>query len=125
MASKRGVELTAEMLSQLTILHVCGISPRVYLELLRADGCPVRVIKLGKLRLVRREEFVGWLESLAAPPRTAVEFAEEPPAPEEDPDAVDDWLQGLGFRRKRAAPAATDAGPQRPGHGRRRPPCGP
>ena len=55
MAAKRGVELSAEMVSQLTILHVCGISPRVYLELLRADGCPLRVIKLGKLRLVRRQ----------------------------------------------------------------------
>jgi hypothetical protein len=85
------------MVSQLTILHVCGISPRVCLELLRADGCPLRLIKLGKLRLVRREEFVAWLESLAGagPPLPA----EEVPAAQEDPDAIDDLVQGLGFRR--------------------------
>jgi hypothetical protein len=100
MAAKRGVELSAEMVSQLTILHVCGISPRVYLELLRADGCPLRVIKLGKLRLVRRDELVAWLESLAgaAPPAPA-DDVQEAPAAQEDPDAIDDLVQGLGFRR--------------------------
>ncbi|UQA59958.1 hypothetical protein [Polyangium aurulentum] len=82
MASKRGgAELTAEMLSQLNILNVCGISPRVYLELLRADVCPVRVIKLGKLRLVKREEFVAWLESMAAVPRAAADHGQEVPPP--------------------------------------------
>jgi len=100
MAAKRGVELSAEMVSQLTILHVCGISPRVYLELLRADGCPLRVIKLGKLRLVRRDELVAWLESLAgAAPRAQAEEVQEAPAAQEDPDAIDDLVQGLGFRR--------------------------
>jgi len=101
MAAKRSVELSAEMVSQLTILHVCGISPRVYLELLRADGCPLRVIKLGKLRLVRRDELVAWLESLAsgAVPPPPAEDVQEAPAAQEDPDAIDDLVQGLGFKR--------------------------
>jgi hypothetical protein len=91
------------MVSQRTILHVCGISPRGYRDLLRADGCPLREIKLGKLRLVRRDELVAWLESLAgaAPPAPAADV-QEAPATQEDPDAIDDLVQGLGFRR--AAP---------------------
>jgi hypothetical protein len=40
MAAKRGVELSAELVPQLTILHGCCISPCVYLELLRATGAP-------------------------------------------------------------------------------------
>ncbi|UQA59941.1 hypothetical protein [Polyangium aurulentum] len=76
----------------------------MYLELLRADGCPLRVIKLGKLRLVRRDELVAWLESLAgAGPPAAGEDVQEAPAAQEDPDAIDDLVQGLGFRR--ASPA--------------------
>jgi hypothetical protein len=91
------------MVSQFTILHVCGISPRVYLELLRADGCPLRVIRLGQLRLVRRDELVAWLESLAAAaPPPPVEDVQEAPAAQEDPDAIDDLVQRLGFRH--AAP---------------------
>jgi hypothetical protein len=61
---------------------------------------PLAVIKLVKLRLVRRDELVAWLESLAgaAPPRPT-EDVQEAPAAQEDPDAIDDFVQGLGFRR--------------------------
>ena len=58
------------------------------------------MIKLGKLRLVRRDELVAWLESLAgAVPASTVEDVQEAPAAQEDPDAIDDLVQGLGFRR--------------------------
>ncbi|MRG95454.1 hypothetical protein [Polyangium spumosum] len=103
-SGRRALEIAPDMLSQLTVLAVCGISPRVYLGLLRTDACSVRVVKLGKLRLVRRDEFIGWLESLgeSAPPTTKEEPSPTPPA--DDPDTIDDLIRELGFRRPSTPP---------------------
>ncbi|WP_437592892.1 hypothetical protein [Sorangium sp. So ce1000] len=66
-----GLMLTApqpEMLSQKNVESVTGIPARVFLDTIRAPGFPLRVTKLGKLRLVQREAFVAYLEGLAGDP---------------------------------------------------------
>lgn len=55
-----------ELLSQINVEVVIAVSSRVYLETIRAPGFPLAVMKLGKLRLVDRAAFVGWLRSQAA-----------------------------------------------------------
>jgi hypothetical protein len=65
-----------------------GLSRRDYLEALRRPDCPVRVSRLGKLRLVDAVELRAWLVSLNAGPSTAAE-------PVDDADAV---LRSLGLR---------------------------
>lgn len=55
-----------EMLSQNNIEAVTGIGVRVYLETIRAAGFPLKVTKIGGLRLVDRAAFVTWLRSGAA-----------------------------------------------------------
>src|SRR3712207_6406867 len=57
-----------EMLSQRNVEAVTGILARVYLEEIRSPAFPLAVLKLGKLRLVDREEFVSYLRSRASPP---------------------------------------------------------
>jgi len=54
-----------ELLSQRNVEAVTGIPARVYLEEIRAQGFPLAVIRLGKLRLVERAAFVEHLRSLA------------------------------------------------------------
>ncbi|WP_438023424.1 hypothetical protein [Sorangium sp. So ce233] len=55
-----------EMLSQKNVESVTGIPARVFLDTIRAPGFPLPVTKLGKLRLVQREAFVGYLQALAS-----------------------------------------------------------
>jgi len=50
-----------DMLSQRTVESVCGIGPRQFLETIRTPGFPLRVAKLGALRLVERVAFLAWL----------------------------------------------------------------
>jgi hypothetical protein len=50
-----------ELISQENVELVLGIPQRQYLEILRLPECTVEVIVCGKLRLVRRVEFVAWL----------------------------------------------------------------
>ncbi|WP_437996482.1 hypothetical protein WMF26_36340 [Sorangium sp. So ce185] len=52
------------MLSQKNVASVTGIPARVFLDTIRAPGFPLPVAKLGKLRLVRREAFVAYLQAL-------------------------------------------------------------
>ncbi|WP_437619655.1 hypothetical protein [Sorangium sp. So ce1151] len=54
------------MLSQKNVESVTGIPARVFLHTIRAPGFPLPVTKLGKLRLVRREVFVAYLQALAS-----------------------------------------------------------
>ncbi|MGK3967450.1 hypothetical protein WMF38_25160 [Sorangium sp. So ce118] len=66
-----GLVVTApqpEMLSQKNVESVTGIPARVFLDTIRAPGFPLRVTKLGKLRLVPREAFVAYLQALAGDP---------------------------------------------------------
>lgn len=53
----------ALLLSQRTVEAVTGIPASIYLERVKAPGFPVRVIKIGKLRLVDCGEFVAWLKA--------------------------------------------------------------
>ncbi|WP_437659972.1 hypothetical protein [Sorangium sp. So ce1182] len=64
-----GLTITApqpELLSQKNVESVTGIPARVFLETIRAPGFPLPVTKLGKLRLVRREVFIAYLQALAS-----------------------------------------------------------
>ncbi|WP_437808604.1 hypothetical protein [Sorangium sp. So ce1078] len=64
-----GLTITApqpEMLSQKNVEAVTGIPARVFLDTIRAPGFPLPVAKLGKLRLVRREAFVAYLQALGS-----------------------------------------------------------
>ncbi|KYF82708.1 hypothetical protein BE11_25180 [Sorangium cellulosum] len=66
-----GLTITApqpEMLSQRNVESVTGIPARVFLDTIRAPGFPLPVTKLGKLRLVRREAFVVYLQTMASAP---------------------------------------------------------
>jgi len=84
-----------EMLSQKNIEAVTGIPARVYLEEIRSPGFPLKVIKLGKLRLVDRAAFVAWLRERVPPSRAANDVAEER-------DEVTELLAELGYKWKRA-----------------------
>ncbi|XYH94643.1 hypothetical protein ACMHYB_43485 [Sorangium sp. So ce1128] len=55
-----------EMLSQKNVESVTGIPARVFLDTIRSPGFPLQVTKLGKLRLVRREAFIAYLQALAS-----------------------------------------------------------
>ncbi|MGK3986502.1 hypothetical protein WME99_25880 [Sorangium sp. So ce136] len=66
-----GLTITApqpEMLSQKNVESVTGIPARVFLDTIRSPGFPLHVMKLGKLRLVRREAFVAYLQTMANDP---------------------------------------------------------
>jgi hypothetical protein len=66
-----GLTLTApqpEMLSRKNVESVTGIPARVFLDTIRGPGFPLPVTRLGKLRLVQREEFVAYLQALASDP---------------------------------------------------------
>lgn len=77
------------LVSQRSSLATLGIPPRNFLELVRRDDCPVRVQKLGKLRLVEVDAFKAWLRRL-----DDVTRAEDARAPR---DAADEVLLELGL----------------------------
>jgi hypothetical protein len=52
-----------ELLSQRNVEAVTGIEARAYLEAIRAPHFPLKVAKLGKLRLVDRAAFVAWVRA--------------------------------------------------------------
>ncbi|MDC0678255.1 hypothetical protein [Sorangium atrum] len=75
-----GLTLTApqpELLSQKNVESVTGIPARVFLDTIRAPGFPLPVTKLGKMRLVRREAFVAYLQALARDPGPRQAAAED------------------------------------------------
>jgi hypothetical protein len=53
------------MVSQVNVEHVFGIRPRVFLELLREDDCPLEVTSVGKGRHVDIADFRRWLVARA------------------------------------------------------------
>lgn len=55
-----------ELVSQATSAEVLGVPKRRFLEIVRSPSYPGRVLKVGRLRLVRRTEFVAHLESVTA-----------------------------------------------------------
>ncbi|MCC6556019.1 MAG: hypothetical protein IT372_23910 [Polyangiaceae bacterium] len=85
-----------DLLSQKNVGAITGIPPRVYLELIRSQGFPIAVTRLGKLRLVNRAAFVAYLESLASIPGFSPPLA----TPDDDNDLVDRILADAGLERK-------------------------
>ncbi len=83
-----------EMISQINVEQVLGIPPRAYLELLREPGCPVEVVRVGKLRVVDRSQLRGWLEVRAKAKRAA---AATEAAPDDDQLPVEDQVR-LGIK---------------------------
>lgn len=57
-------ELRAEtrMISQRTAEAILGLPTRSFLDLLRRPDCPLRVRRVGKLRLVELEPMLAWLD---------------------------------------------------------------
>lgn len=66
--------------------ELLGLTKRTFLELLRRPGAP-RVTKVGKLRLVRREDILSFLERLAE---------QQKDTPDEGVDGPDQVLMELG-----------------------------
>lgn len=64
-----------ELVSQATSAEVLGVPKRRFLEIVRSPSYPGRVLKVGRLRLVRRTEFVAHLESLTDGRATVPESA--------------------------------------------------
>jgi hypothetical protein len=56
------------LLSQRNVEQVVGVPPESYLKMLRAPDFSPTIIVDGKLRMVRREDFVAWLEKHRAAP---------------------------------------------------------
>ncbi|XXY52683.1 hypothetical protein WME91_16265 [Sorangium sp. So ce269] len=65
-----GLTITApqpELLSQKNVESVTGIPARVFLDTIRSPGFPLQIMKLGKLRLVRREAITAPSQKWSSP----------------------------------------------------------
>lgn len=78
------IEAPPDFVSQRNSLKVIATEPRPFLAMLRRPDCPLAITRIGKLRLVPREDLVRWLRSLASPAR--------------DVDGVDDVLASVGLQ---------------------------
>ena len=87
----------AAMLSQLNIEREIGMPARTFLEMIRAPGFPVSVKCVGKLRLVHREDFVAYLDTLTAGPPSNTSRA--PNDARGNADEVEDLLREMGYER--------------------------
>ncbi len=96
----RVIAAPPDTLTQRNVEAVTGLPPRVYLEVIRTPTFPLRVAKLGKLRIVNRVAFVEWLErqdvDVIATARDDVKA--------EASNAVGDILDLVGFERSRELP---------------------
>lgn len=77
----------AEYLTQKNCMHVLGLAPRQFLELLRREDAPP-VTAMGKVRLVRRDLMLVYLERLGAKVRGD--------DPEQESDGADAVLREIG-----------------------------
>jgi hypothetical protein len=105
----RVIAAPPDTLTQRNIEAVTGLPPRVYLEVIRTPTFPLRVAKLGKLRIVNRAAFVEWLvrqdvETIA----TAHDDIDAP-----SPNPVADILDLVGFERCRELPKRSKRNAQR------------
>lgn len=96
----RVIAAPPDTLTQRNVEAVTGLPPRVYLEVIRTPTFPLRVAKLGKLRIVNRVAFVEWLE------RQDVDTipTERDDAKAEASNAVGGILDLVGFERTRELP---------------------
>lgn len=88
-------------LTQRNVEAVTGLSARVYLEVIREPTFPLRVAKLGKLRIVNRAAFVHWLEQQSE--QAAVEPCNDV---DEEPSSntIGGILDKVGLERSRELP---------------------
>ncbi len=90
-----------ETLTQRNVEAVTGLSPRVYLEVIRTPAFPLRVAKLGKLRIVNRAAFVQWLEAGESKNELAGGFvAEVDHSAAEPSDRTSELLASVGLRER-------------------------
>jgi hypothetical protein len=82
------VEAPPDTVTQHNVMAVTGITKRTFLELLRRPDAPP-VTKIGKLRMVERVVFVGWIRARAGQPERAPSLG----------DGVDAVLAELGLER--------------------------
>jgi hypothetical protein len=96
----RVIAAPPDTLTQRNVEAVTGLPPRVYLEVIRTPTFPLRVAKLGKLRIVNRASFVEWLErqDVDAIPTVGDNVNAE------SPNTVGDILDLVGFERSRELP---------------------
>ena len=92
-----------DTLTQRNVEAATGIPPRVYLDLIRSPGFPVRVTKVGKLRVVSRLAFLAWLEQEglgmeAMPP--SVPMNDNRTGPEAPPSSIGRVLDKIGMERR-------------------------
>lgn len=91
-----------DLLSQRNVLAMTGIPPKAFLQVIRAPGCTLEVIRLGKLRLVERAPFLAWLRSHSGATRELGPANDAPAADTANPspEDVDDVLRELGCQRE-------------------------
>jgi len=89
-----------DTISQRNVEAATGIPARVYLDSIRAPGFPLRVTRLGKLRIVNRAAFVAWLDQgafgaagIELPPNGTDEAGEDDPS-----GSVEHVLDKIGFQ---------------------------
>jgi hypothetical protein len=104
----RVIAAPPDTLTQRNVEAVTGLPPRVYLEVIRALTFPLRVAKLGKMRIVNRAAFVEWLEKQNAE-TASIELDDG----ENASNGIRDILDKVGLERSR------DPRKRRKGIGRR------
>lgn len=77
-----------ELLTQQNVETIAGLPASTYLELLRAAHCPLRVTRLGKLRVVERAPFIAWIRSLSVPRTQASHVKLSADVPSEDAEVA-------------------------------------
>lgn len=85
-----------DTLSQMNVEQATGVPARTFLEMIRRPGFPVRVTKLGRLRVVDRLAFVGHVRGLGETVRDAEARAEGT-----EPDGESELLEELGLEQRK------------------------
>ncbi len=83
------------ILTQHNCTSYVGLTPGVFLELLRRPDFPLRVIVIGKARGVEAPPFVAWLKRQTERPAVRGIAACHPVA---EPDGADEFLAEFGLR---------------------------
>src|SRR5262245_18546135 len=96
----RVIAAPPDALTQRNVEAGAGLPPPVYREVIRSRALPLRVAKLGKLRIVNSVAVVEWIE------RQDVDAisTEREDVKAEASNAVGDILALVGFERARALP---------------------
>ncbi len=70
-----------ELVSQENVRDLFGVPPRRFLEMVRSPAFPGRVLRIGKLRLVRREELLAHLHKIDEGVRAEAASGDDEPRP--------------------------------------------